>query len=86
MDALYSIIVTGSSAGPPSSSGTTDCSPGTNASMSVMCPIRVAFHRGATRIPVDMASIEPVDRMKECGIGAVELHPVFGKNVLSPNA
>ena len=27
--------------------------------MSVMWPMRSAFHRGATRIPVDIASIEP---------------------------
>ena len=27
--------------------------------MSVMWPMRSAFHRGATRMPVDIASIEP---------------------------
>ena len=57
MEASYSIIVTGSSAlGPSFVSGV---SPGMNASMSVMWPMRSGFHRGATRIPVDMASIEP---------------------------
>ena len=43
--------------------------------MSVMWPRRSAFQRGATRMPVAIASGEPaVDGVEERGVGTVELH------------